>query len=344
MKPHFAYLDGIRAIAAFYVFAGHAYQWQFQGVYPGAIGWLVNWLLYGHLAVSCFIVLSGFCLGLSVGDRPLPYGRFMWRRCRRILPGYYGALAIGGLLVMFNQLLRLGFVLAVPQQAVLTNLLLLTDLFHGDARWFSAPLWSVCLEFRLYLVFPFLAWVLRRYGAVCLLFVAALITTLLTIAFNATLTDPSYTFPWYILLLCFGLLASQYKPSPHVIYWLAGSGACLLLLLIRYPIAQVEAFHEALLPIDLATGVFIAAALVLLAEDSATSQLLSTNFLGWCAVWSYSLYLLHYPLLQLFNTVLKMCGVVGWSAIALETVPIFALCYLFSLVFERPMNYSQPRS
>ncbi|WP_410959855.1 acyltransferase family protein, partial [Salmonella sp. SAL4356] len=60
-------------------------------------------LVTGHLAVSIFIVISGFCLALPVvaaGDRMRDGSlNFFKRRARRILPPYYGALAFSLLLI-----------------------------------------------------------------------------------------------------------------------------------------------------------------------------------------------------------------------------------------------------
>ena len=53
-------LDGIRGLAALYVVVHHCWLVTFHG-YPANTGpaWL-GWLVYGHLAVVVFIVLSGF--------------------------------------------------------------------------------------------------------------------------------------------------------------------------------------------------------------------------------------------------------------------------------------------
>ena len=62
------------------------------------LGLLTNWLLYGHLAVDVFIVLSGFCLMLPVarsGGALADGARgFFVRRARRILPPYFAAFTI----------------------------------------------------------------------------------------------------------------------------------------------------------------------------------------------------------------------------------------------------------
>ncbi|HEY2948957.1 MAG TPA: acyltransferase family protein, partial [Micromonosporaceae bacterium] len=58
-------LDGIRGLAALFVMVHHCWLLSYPG-YPANTGpaW-TGWLLYGHLAVVVFIVLSGFSLAVS---------------------------------------------------------------------------------------------------------------------------------------------------------------------------------------------------------------------------------------------------------------------------------------
>ncbi|HVD88699.1 MAG TPA: acyltransferase family protein, partial [Jatrophihabitantaceae bacterium] len=82
-------LDGIRGLAALYVVVHHCWLVSFHG-YPANTGpaWL-GWLVYGHLAVVVFIVLSGFSLAIAPARRGWRLGgtvRFAQRRAWRILP------------------------------------------------------------------------------------------------------------------------------------------------------------------------------------------------------------------------------------------------------------------
>src|SRR5579864_1967684 len=67
---HLSHVEGLRALAAFVVFVNHAYAqvWnarrdQFP---PPPFSFLTYALVAGHLAVTVFIVISGFCLMLPV--------------------------------------------------------------------------------------------------------------------------------------------------------------------------------------------------------------------------------------------------------------------------------------
>src|ERR1700760_753689 len=89
------WLDGVRGAAAMFVVFHHMWLAVWPA-FPSNIGpWWLGWLLYGHLAVAIFIVVSGFSLALA----PLSNGgrlrggtrRFIRRRAGRILPASRGA-------------------------------------------------------------------------------------------------------------------------------------------------------------------------------------------------------------------------------------------------------------
>ena len=106
-RLHLAYIDGMRAVAALVVVLNHTYAQAWCAFYdqfpPPELAFLTYSLAVGHLAVSVFIVISGFCLflpvtrngGLLKGGTAL----FFQRRARRILPPYYAAVAISLLLI-----------------------------------------------------------------------------------------------------------------------------------------------------------------------------------------------------------------------------------------------------
>src|SRR5262245_58820437 len=94
-KKRLVGLDGIRGLAALFVVFHHCYLMSFPG-YPAITGpgW-AGWMIYGHLAVVVFIVLSGFSLAVSPARHDWDLGgkkRFAVRRAWRILPPYWAAL------------------------------------------------------------------------------------------------------------------------------------------------------------------------------------------------------------------------------------------------------------
>ena len=92
------WLDGMRGAAAMFVVLHHTWLSAWPA-FPRDTGpaWL-GWLLYGHLAVAVFIVVSGFSLSLAPVNRgdTLSGGtrRFIRRRAWRIIPPYWAALIL----------------------------------------------------------------------------------------------------------------------------------------------------------------------------------------------------------------------------------------------------------
>src|SRR6266571_6214202 len=129
------FLDGLRAFAALWVVLGHCHLLTLGWNRSGSLwGRPLDLLLYSHLGVNLFLVLSGFCLALPVVHHAnrLPQGgaEYLKARAWRILPPYYAALLLLLLANCFWPVARWGFhpVGLTPEiswQIIWTNLLLL---------------------------------------------------------------------------------------------------------------------------------------------------------------------------------------------------------------------------
>ena len=132
------------------------------------------WFIYGRFAVVVFIVLSGFSLALS----PARHGwrldgvfRFARRRARRILPAYWAALAFS--------LAVAWLVVAPPGQgapgakSVFVNGLLVQNLVGAPSP--NRSFWSMAVEAQLYIAFPLLLLMVRRWGAIVMVATVTLV-------------------------------------------------------------------------------------------------------------------------------------------------------------------------
>src|ERR1700691_5443939 len=97
-RIRYDFLDGMRALAAWYVVFHHAsVEILFTSDKAGVAPFILansSWFFWERLAVDVFIVLSGFCLMLPVTHQPTwavsgGFGGFLKRRAMRILPAYY---------------------------------------------------------------------------------------------------------------------------------------------------------------------------------------------------------------------------------------------------------------
>src|SRR5207248_3761018 len=158
-------LDGIRGLAALYVVINHVFLRAFPGYPVDHAPFWAGWFIYGRFAVVVFIVLSGFSLALSParrGWRLDGVSGFARRRARRILPAYWAALAFS-LAVAW---------LVVPQpgqglpgaKSVLVNGLLVQNIVGAPSP--NRAFWSMAVEAQLYILFPLLLLMVRRWGAI----------------------------------------------------------------------------------------------------------------------------------------------------------------------------------
>lgn len=366
------YLDGLRGLAALFVVFHHASQGPFgRSTRPGIEGWLTNWILYGHLSVDVFIVLSGFCLALPVAKSKTIRGgvvAFYKRRARRILPPLYFALLIS--LPVNFAIHKIGHHPLVTGKAVLANLFLLQDWLPAY-NVLDGPLWSVAAEWKIYFLFPLLIWVWKRFHMLWMLAIAALIgygITLLTMFFHypASLGN---TCPWYVFLFALGVWAGsataqavsmQNSFTVCVRNLAIASLTVLIVLLLKYPVpsqGQDNLYIQHLPAIDAAVGALTAAGLLLLYERMVNKTVcLSLSVLSWAPLvrlgtFAYSIYLIHIPLLWLSAGGLHRLGLTDAHPIMQALVLFFVvipaiivLAYGFFLVCEKPFLNTRKHS
>jgi peptidoglycan/LPS O-acetylase OafA/YrhL len=303
------YVDGLRALAALWVVTSHIALTAPAAVTPYIEAYSA------HYAVALFIVLSGYSLMLPVARRDLRLDGGAWafyrRRARRILPPYYAALALSLLLIW----LALGqssgrqwnVALPVTPAAVLQHLLLAQD--FGALYSINYPLWSVAVECQIYLLFPTFVWLMRRYHPLICAALLLILALVLTLALGVTpLARPSAfvltgVTPQFIGLFALGMFAAIVATSPaqRWLAWRVWRGwSALAALGVGVWLATVG--YQAYLLQDALTGVVAVCVLLTCASPHARQPLrvaLEWRPLVWIGGFSYSLYLIHAPLIQL---------------------------------------------
>jgi len=164
-RARLAGVDGLRAFAALWVVLFHIRA--VTGAHlPPILDIIVR---SGSTGVSLFLVLSGFCLYLPVagsGVRQFDSRRFFARRCRRLLPTYYVTVAIF-LALTVAAAGHLGFgQISAPDAAIqgATHVTLTQQFFAPTFYGINGSYWSLGLECELYLTFPLLLLAARRFG------------------------------------------------------------------------------------------------------------------------------------------------------------------------------------
>ena len=344
-------LDGIRGLAALFVVLHHTYLLAFPG-YPHSTGpiWAA-WLIYGHFAVAIFIVLSGFSLAVAparAGWRLDNTGRFFFRRAWRILPTYWPAL-----------LLSLGiawWVTAQPGEAVPTgksvvvNGLLLQDVVGAPSP--NGAFWSIAVEAQLYFIFPLMIFALRRYGASVMLGIVALAAILIDVlAPHSSLIDKLLRFtPQFAVLFAMGAAAAtvvrvthrrQSRPNSLAWYSLVVTAAVVAWIVVQGSVWTLDHLFWVDLALGPAVALFIAA--VATGQPPRAVSVLDSRPLKSLGSFSYSLYLVHAPIVVAWYVeVVEPNFGHGTKAflIALVTgVPLAVIvARLFAAVFELPFT------
>lgn len=147
------WLDGVRALAIVLVLIRHG-QRELAARLGGDPGIAENIALNGWIGVDLFFVLSGYLIARhllrsGLGTPGFAWGRYLALRALRIAPAYYAVLLLtaAGIFPMF----------ALPQQdlgwRIGYHLLFLQDYLPSDI---NVVFWSLGVEEKFYLLAPFL--------------------------------------------------------------------------------------------------------------------------------------------------------------------------------------------
>ena len=290
-------LTSIRGFASLWVFTAHVAS-VYYPVLPHRLAIALD---CGWLGVDIFFVLSGFILATVYASlAPAGWGRFATRRVLRVFPlntalmGFFILCALLGI--------RSGA--AVDWHYLPWHLLMLQSFVPGHKTGWIFVNWSVGVELLCYLAFPLLVLALRRFNR------AALVVATLAAALLA------YRLQLHVLGAFFGLPAVLRCGSEFLL------GATVATLALRLPRLSPRAagLLEVAALVALVAGVtgglgaewcaavgsrrmatipLAAAALIFaLASDAGPlARLLRWPPLFWLGQVSFSLYLIHWPLM-----------------------------------------------
>lgn len=347
-RAFYPHVEGLRGVAALYVFLFHVWQTAVQhGAGPLTAWYAVTpFMQYGHFAVAIFIVISGYCLALPVAARPglaFSIKAFFKARARRLMPAYVAvvvlsvpvwslAVVIGGGHLNYGHLAL----------AAVMHIALIHNLFFATTEYLNGPLWSIALESQIYVVFALLLIPLwRRFG------LAAQLAAALAVGFipHFVLHSFDWTWPWLCGLFGMGVVAAgltaRLEKMPRVPWNLLTLLALAVAVVLIRPFVDGTTQDGAMWPADLALGAAIALFFV---AASRNDRILPARFLALRPVvllgsFSYSLYLIHAPLVDLAGACLARYHAGATAAVVAYGVLIPAvvgLAYGFYRVFERP--------
>lgn len=292
-EPHAPALDGLRGMAAYMVVISHVSN--ATGLWGTMLG-----LGGGQVGVMIFFVLSGYLMGALYLDRPMTAENVMEyavRRFARVVPLFY--LVVTASFVL--EFAGVGFqVYGIRPEEAIIHYALVSGV---------NVLWTIPVEIHFYILFVPLWWLYVRSARAMILLsaFAAIAYCVLPI----TVPQEPRTFPYYAVFFLCGMLTSRVvrldaQPARSVL-WTAVLTACFLLPFILYPNIYAVLFgrsgwllreeyqqmwHDARYP--------AAATLCLVAALCAAPvrALLSNKVMVYAGAISYSVYLLHIPVMN----------------------------------------------
>jgi peptidoglycan/LPS O-acetylase OafA/YrhL len=343
------WLDGIRGAAALFVVLHHTWLSAWPA-FPSNTGpWWLGWLLYGHLAVAVFIVVSGFSLALAPmnngGSLKGGVRRFLRRRAWRIIPPYWAALIISTIITDFVVSRSLGG--GEIGKSFVVHGLLLQDVIGSAPP--NGAFWSIAVEWQIYFVFPVILLVGRRFGlkAAVLLTVATVLVAHLVAGLGAPLDKIDHLSPAFLALFALGVLAVQLSRGGTTrrfrVALVTTASLALGFVLVAAALEGSEWLVGRYFYVDLVFGLGIACIVCALHAGllSPVRRVLSAPVALGLGRFSYSLYLLHGPIGTLvWAWVIAPIDASPLAKFALMLVIglpfILATCYAFHLAFEAP--------
>ena len=315
-RSHIVELDSLRGVAALFVVFDHFMRGWVEASPPHFVSYLpfIPFLTNGGAAVMMFFVLSGFVLTLpQLSARRQSYPAYAVRRICRIYLPYLAALmvALAGCW-RFHGLDRYSdapifhkFWVSAPTWPLVAQHLAFLGRYNVYA--YNPPTWSLVHEMRISLIFPLLCLIALRLRpwaafAVALAFPVA---GRMVEKYSAPLWEPgtsslfwSETIGFCGIFLVGSILARYRHP---IVAWLAATPAMMrwalfvvAIALYQYPVVLHVPHAMRAFVVGLAAAYFVMLALVPNGWLSRMLRLSPLRFLGRI---SYSLYLIHSPIL-----------------------------------------------
>jgi peptidoglycan/LPS O-acetylase OafA/YrhL len=352
-------LDGLRGVAAILVLLHHSllmlpdfanYEWNVAGARAyGPIEWLLlrtpmRLMWAGQERAILFFVLSGFVLGVPWLDgKAAPYGKFLLGRFCRIYPPYLIAMAfaaVGSILlgghaldhasIYFNQL---GWAFPASWGAIPSTLAVMND---PVSAYMNEAVWSLVWEVRVALIFPLLMVAIVRWrntGALAMIVVLFGLQHLgehyIGRATSELLNAPQDTF-YFAQFFVLGAVVALNRST--ITAWFSRRDeryglACLMLgCLICW--APWPHLHHRIV------GFGAAIIIVSILGSASLRRWLEKRSLLWLGKQSYSLYLIHVPLIMI--VVIAFAGSVPvWAVLGIIPITL-VVAQMFHRWLELP--------
>ncbi len=343
-KKYLIGIDLLRGLAAFAVYYYHQHIGSLLAEYTGIETLGYTDVIGAEYAVPLFFLTSGFCIHLanmkSVDSRtPLNLKRYYLNRFWRIYPTYFIVLLLS---VGINN------ITGWQEKATLPDFLFHFFTLQGySVTYFNSinlVLWTITVEIAFYLVYPVYYYIQLKYSSNSALLFSAIISCCSILLFY--ITSPDMNPPKYYLFTnlwfgwCLGAwICNQVMEQPSYFKSARWYIISFILLLVFVFVFLFNWTNDLLIKNIVYTIIWAPLLVWLLSKEGfleSHKKLLKIPLM--IGLSSYSLYLLHEPLINLKNYLIHLTGN-SQLRLILMIISIFlipAIAYLSYLLFERP--------
>ncbi|WP_299684375.1 acyltransferase [uncultured Tateyamaria sp.] len=336
-RTHLPTLDGLRGLAAIIVVISHCAN---AGFLPAELG-----RGFGQMGVGLFYGLSGLLMGRLYLGKPLTHANlvdYIWRRAARVLPLYYAVLALGAVLLF-------GFGTSPYMQEGAGDVFRAAALIYG-----TGVLWSIPVEIQFYVVFVAI-WYAAARGRLGAMFVGLLIiqgvivaAIYLTSGLGKGLAN-TYTLAFWLHFFLFGTLLGHLSTKPAFMKRanartpiVLGLSALILIAGLFTPpgIRHALGIPSTFVFVGPISGGYPLLLLLLGLLNFGALRLFAGKIWRWLGKVSFSIYLLHMPVVAAVAALADDGPVPVWAKAAL----VFGLTFALSALTERWIELGAQRA
>lgn len=318
-------VDMLRGVAALWILFFHAHHmissilregipFNKYKMWEHSLNPLLAPLLEGHTAVALFMVLSGFIFTWGAYGKEVYFKPFIRNRLLRIYPLFLTLLFIG---LAANPA-------AFNLQKLFMMIFALSDFSRVDVGGFTAMAWAIAVEFQFYLLFPLLFTIATKSPKQVILgwIAAAIILRIFIVMLGGSAREISY---WHLggridqfllgMGVAFWLKTAHPKPEHLNRMMFYGSIAVVFILYAFHLLGgwPSNAGWKVIWPtVEGLMWSVVVAGFVGHQFDRELNKYYIQSCLVWVGVRSFSIYLLHFPVIKLFTThpewMLKLTG------------------------------------
>ena len=327
-------IDGLRALAVVSVIIFHIEASYLPG---------------GFLGVDVFFVISGFLITKIIlrelMEKNFSFKSFYTRRAKRLLPPLFFVLTLTAIA---------GFVILLPYDFYKFGISLLSvvtfisnlqyalrsgDYFSGDAsEWPLLHTWSLAVEEQYYFILPFLILFIFKITKNHLLLIFGLIGLCsFTVAEIFSRTEGLSSISYYLIItrmgeLLVGSVLAAAQLQKKVKYWESNllTGVCFILIITLL----ITASKHYPFPGFIAMLLCVPVAILMNSKNTFVNKFLSLSPMVFIGLISYSLYLVHWPVLAFGRYLLNVN-----EARFTFTLPTQALLLLIIIVLSLVSYY-----